>query len=62
MFQVEFLRKSLTRTRIKVSQALDGMLQYVETYAEYDPMITPAQPSNPWVSEDFTFWHINNPL
>ncbi|XP_044753943.1 regulator of G-protein signaling 7 isoform X2 [Coccinella septempunctata] len=60
--EVEFLKKSLTRTRIKVSQALEGMIQYVETYAEYDALITPAQPSNPWVSEDLTFWQLNSPL
>ncbi|KAL3270194.1 hypothetical protein HHI36_009250 [Cryptolaemus montrouzieri] len=60
--EVELLRKSLSRTRIKVSQALESMIQHVETYAEYDPLITSTQPSNPWVSEDVTFWLLNNPL
>lgn len=60
--QVELLRNSLSRTRIKVSQALESMVQHVETYMEYDPLITPTQPSNPWVSEDTTYWALNSPL
>ncbi|GLV35945.1 uncharacterized protein CBL_09837 [Carabus blaptoides fortunei] len=60
--EVDLLKNSLSRTRIKVSQALESMVQYVETYAEYDPLITGTQPSNPWVSEDLTYWQLNNPL
>ncbi|XP_045474798.1 regulator of G-protein signaling 7 isoform X15 [Harmonia axyridis] len=60
--EVDFLKKSLTRTRIKMSQALESMVQYVDTYSEYDAMISPAQPSNPWVTEDSTFWMLNSPL
>jgi regulator of G-protein signaling len=50
------------RTRVKVSQALDNLIQHCETYTEYDPLISGAQPSNPWISEDQTFWEINSPL
>ncbi|CAG9860594.1 unnamed protein product [Phyllotreta striolata] len=60
--EVELLKNSLSRTRVKVSQALEGMVQYVEIYMEYDPLITPTQPSNPWVSEDLTYWQLNSPL
>ncbi|XP_015838971.1 regulator of G-protein signaling 7 isoform X4 [Tribolium castaneum] len=60
--EVELLKNSLSRTRVKVSQALESMVQHVETYAEYDPLITPTQPSNPWVSEDTTYWQLNSPL
>lgn len=56
------LRKNLSRTRLKVSQALENMVQHVEIYMEYDPLITPTQPSNPWVSEDLTYWQLNSPL
>lgn len=45
-----------------MSQALESMVQHVETYMEYDPMIVGTQPSNPWVSEDLTFWQLNSPL
>lgn len=60
--QVELLKNSLLRTRVKVSQALESMVQHVETYAEYDPLIVNTQPSNPWVSEDITYWQLNSPL
>lgn len=60
--EVELLKNSLSRTRVKVSQALESMVQYVETYSEYDPLIAGTQPSNPWVSEDLTFWQLNGPL
>ncbi|XP_025828974.1 regulator of G-protein signaling 11 isoform X2 [Agrilus planipennis] len=59
--EVELLKNSLLRTRIKTSQALENMVQYVETFAEYDPMVTGIQPSNPWVSDDITYWQMNSP-
>ncbi|RZF42712.1 hypothetical protein LSTR_LSTR001507 [Laodelphax striatellus] len=59
---VEFLRCSLNKTRIKVSQALDSHLQHCETYLEYDPILSGAQPSNPWLSEDPAFWQFNSPI
>lgn len=61
-FQVELLKSSLSKTRMKASQALESMVQYVEIYAEYDPLITPTQPSNPWVTEDLAYWQLNSPL
>ncbi|XP_060527624.1 regulator of G-protein signaling 11 isoform X2 [Cylas formicarius] len=60
--EVELLRNSLFRTRIKVSQALENLVQHVETYTEFDPLLTSTQPSNPWVSEDTTYWQLNAPL
>ncbi|PSN41096.1 hypothetical protein C0J52_21836 [Blattella germanica] len=59
---VDFLRSCLVRTRVKVSQALDNLIQHCETYTEYDAFITGAQPSNPWITEDSTFWQLNSPL
>ncbi|KAK6638004.1 hypothetical protein RUM44_008428 [Polyplax serrata] len=59
---VDFLEKSLSRTRIKVSAALDNLMQYSETFMEYDSFFTSPQPSNPWLSDDLTFWQLNSPL
>ncbi|EEB19152.1 Regulator of G-protein signaling, putative [Pediculus humanus corporis] len=59
---VEFFQKCLSRTRIKVSTALENLMQYSETFMEYDSFFTSPQPSNPWVSDDNTFWLINGPL
>ncbi|XP_067013366.2 regulator of G-protein signaling 7 isoform X2 [Anabrus simplex] len=59
---VDFLRSSLVRTRVKVSQALDNLMQHCATFFEYDPFILGVLPSNPWLSEDPTFWQLNSPL
>ncbi|XP_074100690.1 uncharacterized protein LOC141528482 isoform X1 [Cotesia typhae] len=60
--EVELLRNSLTRTRIKVSAAIENIKNYFETYMDYDPMIVQPLPSNPWSSDDQTFWQLNSPI
>ncbi|XP_025995783.1 uncharacterized protein LOC105201693 isoform X1 [Solenopsis invicta] len=60
--EVDLLRNSLTRTRIKVSTAIENFKSYFETYVEYDPMFVQPQPSNPWITDDHTFWQLNSPL
>ncbi|KAJ0180645.1 hypothetical protein K1T71_004049 [Dendrolimus kikuchii] len=60
--EIEHLKASLDRTRVKTSIALEALLAYSETFAPYDPWLTPPQPSNPWVSDDTLFWQINSPL
>ncbi|XP_077299876.1 uncharacterized protein LOC143920792 isoform X2 [Arctopsyche grandis] len=57
--QVEFLKSCTIRTRVKMSVALDSMVQHAETFAEYDPMISPPLPTNPWVTDDLTYWQLN---
>lgn len=56
------LKNSLTRTRIKVSAAIENLKSYFETYVEYDPMFIQPQPSNPWITDDQTFWQLNSPV
>uniref|UniRef100_A0A0A1WP13 Regulator of G-protein signaling 7 n=1 Tax=Zeugodacus cucurbitae TaxID=28588 RepID=A0A0A1WP13_ZEUCU len=58
--EVDYLRKSLNRTRMKMSQACESLVAYSETFAEYDFFLQPVLPSNPWVTEDTTFWQLNN--
>ncbi|XP_059057084.1 uncharacterized protein LOC131850749 isoform X2 [Achroia grisella] len=60
--EIEHLKASLDRTRVKTSIALEALMAYSETFAPYDPWLTPPQPSNPWVSDDTLFWQINSPL
>lgn len=62
ILQVELLRNCIGRTRVKTSVALDGLVSFGETYHEYDPLLTGAQPSNPWVTDDHAFWTFNSPL
>uniref|UniRef100_A0A663E555 Regulator of G protein signaling 6 n=1 Tax=Aquila chrysaetos chrysaetos TaxID=223781 RepID=A0A663E555_AQUCH len=35
-----------------------SLIAYTEQYVEYDPFITPAEPSNPWISDDTALWDI----
>lgn len=35
-----------------------SLIAYTEQYVEYDPLITPAEPSNPWISDDIALWDI----
>ncbi|XP_014245516.1 regulator of G-protein signaling 7-like isoform X2 [Cimex lectularius] len=60
--ELEILRRQVARSRIKVSQAVESLITYSSTYAEYDPFFTPPQPSNPWLSDDPAFWQFNLPL
>jgi len=35
------------------------MIRYTKTYAEFDPMVTPPEPSNPWMTGDMTAWDLD---
>lgn len=58
--EVRYLGKSLNRTRMKMSLACKSLVCYSETFCEYDFFLQPALPSNPWVTEDTTFWQLNS--
>ncbi|XP_052872881.1 uncharacterized protein LOC128278237 [Anopheles cruzii] len=60
--ELDILRASLGRNRVKMSQACESLVAYYETFAEYDPMMQPPLPSNPWVTEDVSFWQLNGPV
>lgn len=57
--EINMLKNLIARTRMKMSQACDCLVQYHETYVDYDPLMSPAQPSNPWVTDDITFWQFS---
>ncbi|XP_061383204.1 uncharacterized protein LOC116767225 isoform X2 [Danaus plexippus] len=60
--EIEHLKASLDRTRVKTSIALEALMAYSETFAAYDPWLTQPQPSNPWITDDTLFWQINSPI
>uniref|UniRef100_A0A8C4R2A6 Regulator of G protein signaling 7 n=1 Tax=Eptatretus burgeri TaxID=7764 RepID=A0A8C4R2A6_EPTBU len=35
-----------------------SLISHSEQYADYDPFLTPPEPSNPWLSEDSAFWDL----
>jgi regulator of G-protein signaling len=59
---VDILKVSLGRNRVKMSQACESLVQYFEIFSDYDPFINSPLPSNPWVTEDLTYWQINSSL
>lgn len=60
--ELDILKRQVSRSRVKASQALDSLCSYSKTYAEYDPFLSAPQPSNPWLSDDPSFWQFNAPL
>uniref|UniRef100_A0A8C6PYC5 Regulator of G protein signaling 7 n=1 Tax=Nothobranchius furzeri TaxID=105023 RepID=A0A8C6PYC5_NOTFU len=36
----------------------NSLLGYTEQYVEYDPFLTPPDPSNPWITDDTTVWEL----
>uniref|UniRef100_A0A0K8SJH4 Regulator of G-protein signaling 7 n=1 Tax=Lygus hesperus TaxID=30085 RepID=A0A0K8SJH4_LYGHE len=60
--EVELLRRQVSKSRVKVSQAVENLVTYSTTYAEYDPFFTQPQPSNPWLTDDPAFWQFNQPI
>nr|XP_042116799.1 regulator of G-protein signaling 6 isoform X2 [Peromyscus maniculatus bairdii] len=56
--QITFLNAQIDRHCLKMSKVAESLIAYTEQYVEYDPFITPAEPSNPWISDDITLWDI----
>ncbi|XP_022236463.1 regulator of G-protein signaling 6-like, partial [Limulus polyphemus] len=60
--QIEFLKQYVYKPRTKLQQVIESLIQRCKDYADFDPFISSAQPSNPWISDDVTLWHLNNDL
>ncbi|XP_016063630.1 PREDICTED: regulator of G-protein signaling 6 [Miniopterus natalensis] len=56
--QITFLNAQIDRHCLKMSKVAESLIAYTEQYVEYDPLITPAEPSNPWISDDMALWDI----
>ncbi|XP_057186937.1 regulator of G-protein signaling 11 isoform X3 [Triplophysa rosa] len=58
--EIEHNRKSLARNRLKSSICLESYVKYCEQYQSHDPIMQGSLPSNPWITDDVTFWSINS--
>ncbi|XP_076441544.1 regulator of G-protein signaling 7-like isoform X2 [Babylonia areolata] len=56
--KVHVLRKSFAMHRVKTSQAIDMYILRAENYHDNDPFFHPVHPSNPWASDDPSFWDL----
>ncbi|XP_023127515.2 regulator of G-protein signaling 6 [Amphiprion ocellaris] len=56
--EILFLNTQLDRHRMKMSKVAESLITYTEQYMEYDPFVTAPEPSNPWTSDDPSFWDL----
>nr|XP_061824933.1 regulator of G-protein signaling 6-like isoform X5 [Nerophis lumbriciformis] len=56
--EITFLNIQLDRHCLKVSKVADSLMGYTEQFMDYDPFVSPTEPSNPWVSDDSSFWDL----
>ncbi|KAK7901899.1 hypothetical protein WMY93_018668 [Mugilogobius chulae] len=56
--QITFWQLQLDRHRLKMSKVAESLIGYTEQYLEYDPFLTPPDPSNPWITDDTTLWEL----
>ncbi|XP_077945542.1 regulator of G-protein signaling 6 isoform X2 [Gasterosteus aculeatus] len=56
--EITFLNIQLDRHCMKVSKVADSLMSYTEQFMEYDPFVSAPEPSNPWVSDDASFWDL----
>uniref|UniRef100_A0AAY5EDM6 Regulator of G protein signaling 9b n=1 Tax=Electrophorus electricus TaxID=8005 RepID=A0AAY5EDM6_ELEEL len=38
-----------------------NLVKYTTTYKQHDPILYPCLPSNPWLTDDVTYWDLNKP-
>uniref|UniRef100_A0AAR2JU12 Regulator of G-protein signaling 9 n=1 Tax=Pygocentrus nattereri TaxID=42514 RepID=A0AAR2JU12_PYGNA len=51
----------IMRPRVKSSVSIGALVKYTTTYKQHDPFLYPCLPSNPWLTDDVTYWHLNMP-
>ncbi|XP_066869823.1 regulator of G-protein signaling 11 isoform X2 [Kogia breviceps] len=60
-WEVECLRKALGRVRVKSSVCLEAYLKFSSQHEPHDPIMSGCLPSNPWVTDNDTYWAMNAP-
>uniref|UniRef100_A0A3P9K102 Regulator of G-protein signaling 9 n=1 Tax=Oryzias latipes TaxID=8090 RepID=A0A3P9K102_ORYLA len=56
-----FTQQSIMRPRVKSSVSIGALVKYCATYTGHDPFLSKSLPSNPWLTDDTTFWNLNMP-
>ncbi|XP_078082194.1 regulator of G-protein signaling 9b [Mustelus asterias] len=60
--EIMYHQQLLVRSRVKSSVSLGGIVKYCEQYFTHDPIMSGCLPSNPWLTDDTTFWELNTPI
>ncbi|KAK7804039.1 hypothetical protein U0070_015765 [Myodes glareolus] len=58
---IERFRKALGRNRVKSSVCLEAYLKFSSQHGPHDPIMSGCLPSNPWITDDVTYWAMNAP-
>ena len=45
-----------------ISAIISDLLDYTGNFVEWDPLLVGCEPSNPWMSDDTTYWELNKPM
>ncbi|XP_066550423.1 regulator of G-protein signaling 6 isoform X2 [Amia ocellicauda] len=56
--EITFLNIQLDRHCMKMSKVAESLMTYTEQFLDYDPFVTIPEPSNPWITDDPTFWDL----
>ncbi|XP_069016297.1 regulator of G-protein signaling 9b [Embiotoca jacksoni] len=56
-----FTQQSIMRPRVKSSVSIGALVKYSATYHSHDPFLSKCLPSNPWLTDDVTYWTLNMP-
>ncbi|XP_026870491.2 regulator of G-protein signaling 9a isoform X2 [Electrophorus electricus] len=56
-----FRQQAIMRSKVKSTVSLGALVKHTMTYQSHDPFLTPCLPSNPWQTDDDTYWALNMP-
>lgn len=54
-----FTQQSIMRPRVKSSVSIGALVKYSVNYKNHDPFLSNILPSNPWITDDVTYWSLN---
>ncbi|XP_061761870.1 regulator of G-protein signaling 9a isoform X2 [Nerophis ophidion] len=54
-----FYQQAIMRSKVKSSVSLGALVKYITTYKNHDPFLAPCQPSNPWLTDNDSYWTLN---
>ncbi|XP_061703451.1 regulator of G-protein signaling 9a [Syngnathoides biaculeatus] len=54
-----FYQQAIMRSKVKSSVSLGALVKYITTYKNHDPFLAPCLPSNPWQTDNDSYWTLN---
>ncbi|XP_069031725.1 regulator of G-protein signaling 9a [Embiotoca jacksoni] len=54
-----FYQQAIMRSKVKSSVSLGALVKYVTSYKNHDPFLAPCLPSNPWQTDNDSYWALN---